>query len=109
MGGDDEEYVGSYSKKKTTTVTTSRFTSIIPTTTTSSGTDTGTDTINLNNFVDENVIEDLQNQHRQMIQMQQQQVHHHQQSLYSFKIPSVCSYAPSSSSVSPITATAIIP
>ena len=108
--GDDEEYVGSYSKKKTTTVPTSRFTSIIPTTTTSSGTDTGIDTINLNNFVDENMIEDLQNQHRQMIQMQQQQVHHHQQqSLYSFKILSVSSYAPSSSSVSPITATAIIP
>merc|ERR1712238_241552 len=97
-------------KKKTTTVTTSRFTSIIPTTTTSTGTDTGTDTINLNNFVDEKMIEDLQNQHRQMTQMQQQQVHHHQQqSMYSFKIPSVSSYAPSSSSVSPITATAIIP
>jgi len=107
--GDDEEYVGSYStKKKTTVTTTSRFTSIIPTTTTSSG--TGTDTINLNNFVEENMIEDLQNQHRQMIQMQQQQVHHHQQqSLHSFKIPSVSSYAPSSSSVSSITAAAIIP
>jgi len=98
--GDDEELFDSLYSKKTTNVT-PRFTSIIPTTTS-----TGTDTDTINNFVDEKMIEDLQNQHLQMIQMQQQQVHQHQQqSLYTFKIPSV-SYAQPLSSVSPITATA---
>merc|ERR1712238_458444 len=71
-------------------------------TSTRTGTGTMGTGINLNNYVDEKMIEDLQNQHLQMMQMQQQQQH---QTSYSVTIPLV-SYAPSSST-SPFTATAI--
>jgi len=96
--GDDVDSFNDDSKKTTTTTTPPSTGTIIPT-----STRTGTG-INLNNYVDEKMIEDLQNQHLQMMQMQQQQQPQHQTS-YSVTIPLV-NYAPSSST-SPFTVTAI--
>mmetsp|Transcript_53408 Transcript_53408/g.61672 ORF Transcript_53408/g.61672 Transcript_53408/m.61672 type:complete len:160 (+) Transcript_53408:154-633(+) len=81
-GDDIDAFNNDDSKKTTTTATTAPSTSIP----TSTRTRTGTmgSSINLNNYVDEKMIEDLQNQHLQMMQMQQQQQH---QSSYSVTIP----------------------
>eukprot|EP00751_Fragilariopsis_kerguelensis_P034854 CAMPEP_0170934592 /NCGR_PEP_ID=MMETSP0735-20130129/18462_1 /TAXON_ID=186038 /ORGANISM="Fragilariopsis kerguelensis, Strain L26-C5" /LENGTH=257 /DNA_ID=CAMNT_0011337875 /DNA_START=156 /DNA_END=929 /DNA_ORIENTATION=+ len=109
--GDDAEFGnGSNSNnnnnhdKSTKKRATLSITSIIPT---STGITATVGTINLNNNVEEKMIEDLQNQHGQMRQMQQQvhhQVQHQTTSLYSVATPPV-SYAVSSST-SPMTATA---
>merc|ERR1712238_623067 len=69
--GDDIDTFNDDSTMKTILSTT-----IIPTTISAS---TGTtSTITLHNYVDEKMIEDLQNQHIQMMQMQQQQQQQHQ-------------------------------
>merc|ERR1719491_466301 len=60
--------------------------------------------INLNNYVDEKMIEDLQNQHLQMMQMQQQQQY---QSPYSVTIPLPQILLPSTSPTTTATITAV--
>merc|ERR1712161_148154 len=60
-------------------------------------------TINFNNYVNEKMIEDLQNQHLQMMEMQQQQ--HQQPSSYSVTIPLPQILLPSMTLSSPTTAT----
>jgi len=56
-------------KQSTTTVTTTAPSTSIPTSTRTRTDTAGTHTINLNKYVDEKMIEDLQNQHLQMMQM----------------------------------------
>ena len=101
--GEDEFIHRSNNQKSTKKRATLSITSIIPTSTGIKATVVGTISLN-NNYVEENMIADLQNQHVQMMrQMQQQQ---QQSSLYSVTIPPVSSYAAPSSSPSPILATA---
>merc|ERR1712238_519505 len=83
-----------------TTTTTIPSTSIP----TSTRTDTAGSTISFNNYVDEKMIEDLQNQHLQMIQMEQQQ---QQQSSYSVTIPLPQILLPSTSPPTTATVTAV--
>mmetsp|Transcript_31533 Transcript_31533/g.33870 ORF Transcript_31533/g.33870 Transcript_31533/m.33870 type:complete len:242 (+) Transcript_31533:63-788(+) len=80
--GDDVDVNAFNDDSKTTTTTTAPSTSIP--TSTRTRTDTMGSSINFNNYVDEKMIEDLQNQHLQMMQMQLQQ---QQQSSYSVTIP----------------------
>mmetsp|Transcript_8794 Transcript_8794/g.8622 ORF Transcript_8794/g.8622 Transcript_8794/m.8622 type:complete len:224 (+) Transcript_8794:86-757(+) len=99
QGDDIDTFNNDDSKRTTTTATTAPSTSI-PT-----NTRTRTDmvgTINLNNYVDEKMIEDLQNQHRQMMEMQQQ---HQHQSSYSVTIPLPQILLPSTSPTPTETAT----
>jgi len=102
--GDDIDAFNNDDSMKTTTTATAMTTpsTSIPT---STRTRTGTmgSSINLNNYVDEKMIEDLQNQHLQMMQMQQQQQH---QSSYSVTIPQPQILQPSAAAAATIIAVA---
>mmetsp|Transcript_53407 Transcript_53407/g.61671 ORF Transcript_53407/g.61671 Transcript_53407/m.61671 type:complete len:162 (+) Transcript_53407:154-639(+) len=103
-GDDIDAFNNDDSKKTTTTATTAPSTSIPTSTRTRTGTDTMGSSINLNNYVDEKMIEDLQNQHLQMMEMQQ---HHQQQSSYSVTIPLPQILLPSTSPTTTATITAV--